>query len=79
MEQNNKIKERIKALFVWRDVTFTAYADYMTGKNGKKYMQSSLSHKLARGTITFKEVLEISNNLGYEVVFKQKSNWTGLK
>jgi len=79
MEKNNKIKERIKALFLWRDITFTAFAEHMTKKKGKNYLQSSLSHKLARETISFKEVIEISNELGYEIVFKQKQNWDGLK
>jgi len=51
----------------------------MTKKTGKNYLQSSLSHKLARETITFKEVIEISNELGYDVIFKQKPNWNGLK
>jgi len=79
MSDNYKIKERIKALFLWRGVTFTAFAEHMTKKKGKKYLQSSLSHKLARETITFKEVIEISRELGYEVIFKQKPNWNCLK
>lgn len=77
MSNSQKIKERIKMLFVWRDVTFTAFADYMNKKsnNTKKYSQSSLSHKLSRGTILFDEVLEICDNLGYDVIFKPRTDW----
>ncbi len=77
--QKNKIKERIKALFVWRDVTITAFAAYMSKKFGKNCSQSSLSHKLARGTISFKEVLEIADILGYDVVFKPRKDWEEFK
>ena len=77
--QKNKIKERIKAIFVWRDVTITAFAAYMSKKFGKNYSQSSLSHKLARGTISFKAVLEIADILGYDVVFKPRKDWEEFK
>lgn len=77
--QKNKIKERIKALFVWRDVTITAFAAYMSKEFGKNYSQSRLSHKLARGTISFKEVLEIADILGYDVVFKSRKDWEEFK
>ena len=72
---NNKIKERIKMLFAWRDMTYEDYARRISQKSGKKISTSSLSHKLARGTISFKEVLEIANELGYDVVFQPRQNW----
>ena len=73
---DNKIKERIKMLFTWRDMTYEDYARRVYNKNGKKISTSSLSHKLARETISFKEVLEISNELGYEIIFQPKQNWS---
>lgn len=76
MEENSKkIKERIKMLFTWRDISYEEYARRIFDKTGKKISTSGLSHKLARGTISFKEVIEISNELGYDVVFKPRSNW----
>ena len=75
MQNIKKVKERIKALFVWRDVTFTSFAEFMSKKYGKNYSQSSLSHKLSRGTISFKEVLEIADILGYDVVFSPRKSW----
>lgn len=78
MGSNRRIKERIKALFVLRNVSFTGYAEYMNENFGKKYSQSGLSHKLSRETISFKEVIEIAENLGYDVAFKPKLDWEGL-
>lgn len=76
MIQNKKIKERIKALFVWRNVSFTEFAMHMSQKYNKKYTQSGLSHKLARETIPFKEVIEIAEELGYDIIFKPRNDWT---
>jgi len=36
---------------------------------------SNLSHKLRRETIQFKEVLEIADLLGYDVIFKPRPKW----
>jgi hypothetical protein len=75
MENSNKIKERIKTLFTWRDITYEEYARRVFDKTGKKISTSSLSHKLSRETISFKEVIEIANFLGYDIVFQPKNNW----
>ena len=41
---------------------------------GKKYTPGSLSQKINRGTITYNEVIEIADLLGYEIKFEQKVN-----
>ena len=75
MEKSKKIKERIKMLFALRNITYEDYARRLFAKTGKKISTSSLSHKLARQTISFKEVLEIANILGYDVIFQPRSDW----
>ena len=75
VSMSNKIKERIKTLFAWRDMTYEDYARRIAQKTGRKISTSSLSHKLARETISFKEVLEIANELGYDVIFQPRSDW----
>ena len=75
MNSSKKIKERIKTLFAWRNITYEEYARRVEKKYGKKISTSGLSHKLARETISFKEVLEISSELGYDIIFQPKSNW----
>lgn len=75
MDNCNKIKERIKMLFTWRDITYEEYARRVFSKRGKSISTSSLSHKLARGSISFKEVLEIADDLGYDIIFQPRVNW----
>ena len=75
MERVNKIKERIKSLFTWRDLSYEDYARRLEAKTGKKISTSSLSHKLARESISFKEVIEISNELGYDIIFRPRDDW----
>ena len=75
MTENKKIKERIKMLFAWRDMTYEEYARNIKEKTGKTISTSSLSHKLARESISFKEVIEIADNLGYDIIFKPRTNW----
>mgnify|MGYP003571644525 CR=1 FL=1 len=75
MQDNRKIKERIKTLFSWRDISFEEYARRIEKKSGKKISTSSLSHKLSRASISFKEVIDIADELGYDIVFKPRSEW----
>lgn len=62
-------------LFAWRNITYEEYARRIKEKSGKNISTSSLSHKLSRGTISFKEVIDIADTLGYELIFKPRSNW----
>ncbi len=75
MENPKKIKERIKTLFAWRNMTFEEYARRVKQKTGKNISTSSLSHKLSRESISFAEVIDIANELGYEIIFKPRSDW----
>ena len=75
MVSDKQIKERIKLLFTWRDITYEEYARRLKAKTGKQISTSSLSHKLARGSISFKEVIEIADELGYKIVFQPRSDW----
>lgn len=75
MDNPKRIKERIKALFVWRNISYEEYARRVRNKTGKNISTSGLSHKLSRESISFKEVLDISNELGYDIVFKPRTDW----
>lgn len=75
MDKPKKIKERIRTLFAWRNITYEEYARRLDGKFGKNISTSSLSHKLARETISFSEVIDIANELGYDIIFQPRANW----
>ncbi|MFA6989854.1 MAG: hypothetical protein WC197_07275 [Candidatus Gastranaerophilaceae bacterium] len=45
----------------------------MQEKTGKNYSLQNLSHRLKRGTVTYNEVLLISEILGYKIKFEKEN------
>ena len=62
-----KARELIKLLISQEGITQKQLANILTEKIGKKYTPDGLSRKLNRGTITYNEVLNIVDILGYEI------------
>jgi len=60
-------KETIKVLLSREFFKQKDLAPLLTEKFNKKYTAGSLSQKISRGTITFDEVQEIADILGYDV------------
>ena len=71
------VKEQIKALFLWRNISMSKVVAKLNEINNKTLSVSNLSHKLSKETIPFKEVLEIADLLGYDVIFKPRQTWKG--
>lgn len=65
----NKILNEIKNLTADRDLTLTELAKILGDKLGKKYSLASLSQKLRRGTISYREVKLIAEILNYKIIF----------
>ena len=68
----NHVKKQIKFLLLQEDLMLKELASEMSKVLGKPYSPSSLSHKIARNTITYREMVEIANILGYEINFVKK-------
>lgn len=66
------IKNEIKAQITRSGYTMTQLVELLNEKYDKKATVQSLSNKLARGTISFKEVLEIADVLGYKIEWVKK-------
>ena len=66
------VKKYVKALLAQEDITLKEIASLMTDKTGKSYSMQSLSHKMRRGTLSFDDVLLISEILGYKIEFKKE-------
>ena len=47
-------------------------ADQLTQKTGKSVTVQNISNKFSKETIRYKEVLEIADVLGYEIIWKEK-------
>lgn len=62
-----KSKELIKVLLSQRGFKLKELAKILTEKTGKEYSPDGLSHKIGRGTISYDEMLVISEILGYEI------------
>ena len=65
------IREDIKMLLAQKAITITNLAELLTEK-GKKTSVKSLSNKLAKKTIKFEEVREISDIIGFKIEYKEK-------
>lgn len=69
----NSIKNEIKAHITRSGHTMTQLAELLNEKYDKKTAVQYISNKLTRGTISYKEILEIADVLGYEIIWKLKT------
>lgn len=72
MNNSNHVRNEIKAQITRSGHTMTQLVALLNQKYDKKTAVQYLSNKLTRGTITYKEVLEIADVLGYEIIWKEK-------
>lgn len=69
-----QVKEQIKILLIERKMKLRELAEKLTELTRRKYTENSLSQRLGRGSITYNEVLAISNILDYKIQFIDISN-----
>lgn len=67
-----KTKEKIKSFIALNGLYIKDLASLMTQKTGKKYTEDSLGGKIRRESITFKEVEQMADVLGYRIEFVRK-------
>ena len=65
------VREQIKALLAQENMKMKELALKMQEITGKNYSLQNLSHRLKRGTVTYNEVLQISEILGYSIKFEK--------
>ncbi|MBQ8458854.1 LLM class flavin-dependent oxidoreductase [bacterium] len=66
------IKDDIKSLMAKEAVTMTEVASKLYNNSDKRVAMSTLSQKLAKETIKYKEILEIADMLDYDIEFKKR-------
>lgn len=64
-------KNQVKVLLSYEGVKLKELAVLMSEKTGKKYTPDGLSHKLARGRLTYDEMVIIADILGYNINFSK--------
>lgn len=67
------IKNEIKALIVNSGMTMSDVIDGINKKYNKTESLSNLSNKLTRGTLKYREALEIADIIGYEIKWVKKT------
>ena len=68
-----KVREQVKTLLSQEGITQKELIKILSEKTNKQYSQTSLSQKLGRGSLTYNEVLEIAEILGYEIRFVKET------
>ena len=65
------VREQIKTLLAQENIKMKELAVKMQEVTGKNYSLQSLSHRLKRGSVTYNEVLDIADILGYNIKFEK--------
>ena len=66
------IRNEIKAQIVRAGMTMQQVVDLLSDEYGWSDSVSNFSNKLARGSLRFEEAVQLSEVLGYEIVWKKK-------
>ena len=66
------VKNEIKSIIVRSGITMQEVVDQLSEEYGWSDSVSNLSAKLQRESIRYKEVLELADVLGYEIVWQKK-------
>ena len=66
------IKDEIKAKIIERGWAIKDVAKELGNKYNRNYSPESLSNKLRRGTIQYKEVKDIADIIGYKIEWIKK-------
>ena len=66
-------KEIIKILLSKRKVTQKGLVETLSANTAKKYTQDGFSRKINRGTVSFNEMVDVIDVLGYEIIIEDKN------
>ena len=67
-----KVRNEIKAQIIRAGMTMQEVVDQLAEEYGWSDSVSNLSAKLQRESIRYKEILELADVLGYEIVWQKK-------
>ena len=66
------VRNEIKAQIIRTGMTMQEVVDLLSQEYGRSDSVSNLSAKLQRESIRYKEVLELADVLGYEIVWQKR-------
>lgn len=68
----SEFKDEIKSLVIKSGKSLSEIAEELEKKYRSKYSLQNLSNKLQRGTLKYKEALDIAEIIGYEIIWNKK-------
>ena len=68
------VKEDVKAAIAKAGWTLNAVNDELNRRHKTKYTVQNLSNKLSRGSLQYREAVEIADIIGFEIEWKPKKN-----
>ena len=74
MRKSETYRNEIKSYIVRTGMTMTEVVDYLSDEYGWSDSVSSFSTKLQRESIRYKEVVELADVLGYDIVWKKRKD-----
>ena len=69
-------RNQIRSYIMREGVTMTSIVELLAQKHGWSRSVSNLSAKLTRGTLKYREAVELADVLGYDIIWeKRKEAW----
>ncbi|MCD7739206.1 MAG: DUF6471 domain-containing protein [Lachnospiraceae bacterium] len=69
---NTNIRNEIKAQIVREGMTMQEVVDLLADEYGWSDSVSNLSAKLQRGSLRYREVVQLADVMGYDIVWKKR-------
>ena len=66
------VKNEIKSIIVRSGMTMQQVFDLLSNKYGWSDSISNFSNKLTRGSLRYREAIQLANVLGYEIVWQKR-------
>jgi hypothetical protein len=70
--RNLAVKEDVKAAIVRAGWSISAVNDELNRRHNTNYTVQNLSNKLSRGSLRYREAVEIADIIGFEIEWKPK-------
>ncbi|MCD8369704.1 MAG: LLM class flavin-dependent oxidoreductase [Clostridiales bacterium] len=72
MDGNRQFRNEIKANIIRSGYTMQEIIDKLADEYGWSDSVSNFSGKLSRGSLRYREAVELADALGYEIIWKKK-------
>jgi len=72
MKKNERYRNEIKSYIVRAGLTMTEVVDFLADKYSWSRSVPNLSGKLRRGSLRYREAVELADAIGYDIIWKKR-------